>query len=417
MVHWDSNQQTFLLFISANVVNLGNLIFNVLFGRWLGPELFGDLALLLTIKLSLMSIFVALQIKITDYTAKMSAEERAQFLVWMTRQIRLVIVVVAALTAPLIWVFYTASDHLPFSSPHLLPALALCFPVMVPLCLKRGIAQGDMALKYIILSAQAEMGVRLFGSALAWQLGFGLEGVSIVIAVSIIAGYICAGRTKREAPREQTPSHWKPIGFGLAPWAALQLAQVLHLDGEAIAAKINMSAQMAGEIAALDLIQRIFFFGCFALSAALIPVVAQAIHQRKPIWPVIRAIFLLVCFCAIAFLSALIVMPNFIVSVMFGQAFSPIAPLAWKAGLTAIIFTLTYLTATLGMTLGNSKLGYRVLGLALIQCAIFAFLSAREGANAALLFNAKIFCQIGFLIYCLETVLSQEERRNARPAH
>lgn len=417
IARWDASQQTFLLFISANVVNLGNLVFNVLFGRWLGPELFGDLALLLTIKLGLMSIFVALQIKITDYTAKLKPEESLQFQSWMRDQIRSAIIIAAALTLPLIWLFYSASDKLPFSSPHLLPALALCFPVMVPLCLKRGIAQGEMALKNIILSAQAEMGVRLFGSALAWHLGFGLEGVAIVIAASIIAGYFFAGRTAPAPKVSRTQSHWKPIGLGLAPWAALQLSQVLHLDGEAIAAKINMSAQMAGEIAALDLIQRIFFFGCFALSAALIPLVAQAMRQDHPIWPVIRPVFLLVCGCAIMFLAALLIMPKIIVIVMFGEAFSPIAPIAWKAGLTAVIFTLTYLTATLGMTLGNHKIGYALLGLAILQCGVFAGLSMQIGANAALLFDAKIICQLGFFLYCLWAVFNQGRRLNARAAY
>ena len=233
---WSARQQTFVLFLSANLVNAGNLLFNVLFGRWLGPELFSDLALLLTIKLSLMSIFVALQIKITDYTAKMGAEERFAFLYWINRQIRTFILVTAAITAPLIWCFYHFEHILPFTSPHLLPALALCFPVMVLLCLKRGIAQGEMALKNIIFSAQAEMGIRLIGSALAWHLGFGLEGVSIVIALSIIAGYIFAGTSKIQ-PAPIPHNHWRPIFLGLAPWAALQLAQVLHLDAEAIAAK------------------------------------------------------------------------------------------------------------------------------------------------------------------------------------
>ena len=190
-----------------------------------------------------------------------------------------------------------------------------------------------------------------------------------------------------------------------------------HEDAEAIAAKINMSAHMAGEIAALDLIQRIFFFGCFALSAALIPVVAQTIQKGNPIWPVIRSIFYLVCACAIAFLTALLVMPDLIVTLMFGQAFQPIAPLAWKAGLTAIIFTLTYLTATLGMTLGNTKLGYALLGMGVLQCGLFAFLSVQKGADAALLFNAKLVCQTGVFLVCLWTVLSQERRLDARPAH
>jgi hypothetical protein len=51
----------FLIFVAYNLANLGNLIFNMLFSRWMGPSLFGDLAVVLTVKLSLVSIFIAVQ--------------------------------------------------------------------------------------------------------------------------------------------------------------------------------------------------------------------------------------------------------------------------------------------------------------------------------------------------------------------
>lgn len=413
---WSPAQQTLALFLSANLVNAGNLAFNVLFGRWLGPELFSDLALLLTIKLSLMSLFVALQIRITDYAANMQEADRHHFHQWLSAKMRIMILIAAAVTLPLIAAFYQFSNHLPFSSHHLLPALALCFPVMVPLCIKRGIAQGDMAIKAIIGSVQAEMVVRLFGSILAWQLGFGLEGVALAIAASIVAGWWFAGTAPSTTPTYQhtpTKNHWRLISIGLWPWAALQLAQVLHLDSEAIAAKINLTPLIAGQIAALDLMQRIFFFACFALSAALIPLVAKAMRDQQPIWPAIKTIFLLIALCAIGFLTALIIAPNLVVSIMFGEAFIAIAPTAWKAGLTAIIFTLTYVIATLGMTLGKRHIGYVLLLFGVLQAAFFFAISSHSAISADRFFDLKIICQTLFCLYCLFAVLMPQRKRHA----
>lgn len=412
--HWSPAQQTLALFLSANLVNAGNLAFNVLFGRWLGPELFSDLALLLTIKLSLMSLFVALQIRITDYAANMDKAERDDFSQWLNNQMRLLLLITTALTVPLIAAFYQFSSALPFSSAHLLPALALCFPVMVPLCIKRGIAQGDMALKAIIGSVQAEMAVRLLGSILAWQLGFGLEGVALAIAASIFAGWYFAGtRPVTTLSIDPSKSHIKRISMGLWPWAALQLAQVLHLDSEAIAAKINLTPLIAGQIAALDLMQRIFFFACFALSAALIPLVAKAIRSNHPIWPAIKTIFLLITLCAIGFLSAMIIAPQWVVSLMFGEAFLAIAPTAWKAGLTAIIFTLTYFIATLGMTLGKRHIGYVLLLFGIGQAIFFFVISSQSTITIDRFFDLKIICQLLFCLYCLCAVLMPQRKRHA----
>ena len=44
-----------LLFASMTVVNAGNYLFNLILGRWLGPEAFSDLSLIVTL-LSLIHI-------------------------------------------------------------------------------------------------------------------------------------------------------------------------------------------------------------------------------------------------------------------------------------------------------------------------------------------------------------------------
>lgn len=50
-----------IIFVATNLVNLGNLSFNLVFSRWMGPALFGDLTLLLTLKLAMLGMLDALQ--------------------------------------------------------------------------------------------------------------------------------------------------------------------------------------------------------------------------------------------------------------------------------------------------------------------------------------------------------------------
>src|SRR6056297_279408 len=53
------------IFLSANLANVGNLAFNMLFSGWMGPELFGELAVVLTIKLAALAILNAVQMAVS----------------------------------------------------------------------------------------------------------------------------------------------------------------------------------------------------------------------------------------------------------------------------------------------------------------------------------------------------------------
>ena len=68
-------------------------------------------------------------------------------------------------------------EALGLSHPGLLLILAAALPFATPLCLARGVALGRVAVKSTVLSTQVEMVVRLGLGALAWQAGFGIEGV------------------------------------------------------------------------------------------------------------------------------------------------------------------------------------------------------------------------------------------------
>src|SRR5881394_2855523 len=58
-----------LFFVSTTLVNLGNYVFNLIFGRWLGPVLFADLSLIVT----LMLVTTFATTAFTTATAKFAA--------------------------------------------------------------------------------------------------------------------------------------------------------------------------------------------------------------------------------------------------------------------------------------------------------------------------------------------------------
>ena len=175
------------MFISSNIANAGNLLFNMLFSRWMGPDLFGDLATLLTLKLSLLALLNAVQMAVSQVVAVSEPGRVERGLALLNRvgfivtALALPVLVPSALTGAL-------GAALGIASSPALVMLLLALPVTVPLCLYRGVAVGRMDIGQIIWSANLEMAVRLGGAVVAWQLGFGIEGVTFAIALSLLAG-------------------------------------------------------------------------------------------------------------------------------------------------------------------------------------------------------------------------------------
>jgi len=58
------------VFVSANIANVANLLFNMIFARLMGPAAFADLTLLLTLKLGVLSFLGALQFAFAEHVAK-----------------------------------------------------------------------------------------------------------------------------------------------------------------------------------------------------------------------------------------------------------------------------------------------------------------------------------------------------------
>ena len=67
-----------IIFLSYNFVNIGNLLFNLVFSRLMGPELSGLLAFFLTAKLALLGFFAAFQMGVSKLLASSLHSQRCE---------------------------------------------------------------------------------------------------------------------------------------------------------------------------------------------------------------------------------------------------------------------------------------------------------------------------------------------------
>jgi O-antigen/teichoic acid export membrane protein len=381
------------IFLSANIVNLGNLGFNVLFSRWMGPVLFGQLATLLTLFLAVMGVLGALQLAVSQQIAGDHAQTgrleaglarfaRAGFVAGL---VSLPVLIAACLALNL-------GPTLGLSSPHLLPLLLLCLPFALPLALARGIATGRLAARSVIISAQVEMWVRLLGAALAWQAGLGLAGVVAVIAFSVVAGWL---PLRSIFGRPAVPAVTMVNGVVLAalPFALLQAGQVILMDGDVLLAQALLGPDEAGQLAALGLFQRIQFFGCFSLAAVLLPAVVTEVSAGRNPMTAAFPVFALYAGVSTLLISLAFTFPSEILTALVGPAFLPAAPLLPMVSAAAAAFTLSYLLATYLAAIGD-RWGIWAVTLA---CPLQLGVLAQSTDSLTDLVTTKFYCQLALV--------------------
>lgn len=345
-----------VLFISANIANAANLVFNMVFARMMGPAAFADLTLLLTLKLGILSFLAALQFAFAELTAKESkiqqSRRRAHSLSWRSLKYSIPAMFLVIALANYI------SKALNFSSPIALCVLALVIPFFLPMVIYRGLTQGLIDLPKVILSIQAEWIIRLFGSLLLWKMGFGLAGIAAAVGLSIMAGFIFSTRKedlKAFGPREMPPldPQTKALGVVALPYLILQIAQVLVLDSDILIAKASFSPETAGLVAGLLLIQRVFFFAFLSCSTILQPLVAKQPETQKSSQ---ELLILLGAVSIITVAAIAIILPNsdLIVHIMLGGEYLELSSIVWISALTGAVFIGSHLCAIYQIAKGKS---------------------------------------------------------------
>jgi len=398
-----------VLFFSANIANAANLLFNMIFARLMGPAIFADLTLLLTLKLGLLSFLGALQFAFAELSAKekdmTTSKINAYALSLRSLKISVPIMFVIIASAGLL------SSWLNFSSPQALAVLALAIPFFLPMVIYRGLTQGLIHLPKIVLSIQAEWIIRLAGSLLLWKMGLGLVGISAAVGLSIIAGFVFSTdkqdwTTRKTMLKNRARVNAKALGVISLPYLILQLAQVLVLDSDILIAKAAFSAETAGLVAGLLLIQRVFFFAFLSGSMILQPIVAkQSSAHGTP-----KELFALLI--AITFITAaalLVIIPNagLVVKLMLGTAYSELTSIVWISAVTGAVFIVSHLCAVYQIAKGQKLAAQIVLGFGFAQLIILATGNQIfEGLGLHSYFMIKLAVQIVCAICLLGLVIS-----------
>ncbi len=347
-----------LLMLSMTVVNAGNYIYNLIMGRWLGPSLFADLSLIVTLLLIVTFLTAPVQMTAARYSAIHTADgdiktlaSIRRFIWYVALGLGLTLTVFFAALAPLLQKFFHTQSFLSF----IIFGAALPFAMLQ--AVERGMLQGRTSFKILAISYQVEMWSRLLISIGLVALGLSVDGAVTGISLSFLFTWLVARHAVRDL--ETTEDISKEMQLDLLTFAApvliSQLGQILVNNSDVILVKRFFATGEAGQYAALALIGRIVFFATWSVVTTMFPIVAQKQKMGEPHGHLLWISLGIVVGVSTPVILLTLIAPEFVVRILFGEKYLGVASLLWLYALATSLYAMANVVINYRLSLGMGK--------------------------------------------------------------
>ena len=176
-----------LFMLSVLLVNGGNYLYNLILGRYLGPEKFADAAILITFLLVLSFIAMTFQLVTAKFSVLFEGTVFANFISSMLKNS----LIVGVLLGLLVIVFSSAlQTFFKTTTSTMFVVFGFGIPFYFLMSVNRGVFQGKKELTSLSITYQGEMVSRLLITFLLLYF-LNIES-SILIAVGIFISFIVA---------------------------------------------------------------------------------------------------------------------------------------------------------------------------------------------------------------------------------
>ncbi len=338
--------------LSGLFVNAGNYVYNLWLGRALGPTQFADAAMFVTLLLMLSFMAMTYQLGVTRFVAEKEGGKQLAYVRWIKKRALMLGLVVGA-----VFIFGNAwlQEIFNVDASYSFTAFGLFVPLYFLMSVHRGRMQGAQNFMGLSGSYQFEMLGRLGFTILFILLWpeYSILGVVLGIGSSFVVGLFPFPNTEDEVMEKVrlNPLERKQIRTFLCLTALYEGAQIVCNNSDILLVKHYFPSDAAGLYASLALIGRVIYFVTWMFIMLLLPKVVQLRKEGRNAMPLFRSYLVAIISVVAVLLSICFLMPDTLVSLLFGEAYLAIAPyLGWYAIATSL-FSLSNLFAYYFMSL------------------------------------------------------------------
>ena len=356
-----STEQLFMM--SAMLVNGGNYLYNLVLGRFLGPEKFADAAILITLLLVLSFAAMTFQLVTAKFSVIFENSVLQSFIATIYKSATVVGVV---LGITIVLVSSELQEFFKTTSSSMFVVFGIGIPFYFLMSVNRGVFQGQK--EWIPLSAtyQLEMMSRLaitFGLLCLFEVDsslliaiFGLLCLfevdsSLLIAIGIICSFIVGLLPFEFKPPpffnriKLKKSETKMVRNFFIITAFYEVTLIVINNSDILLVKHYFEPYEAGLYASLALIGRVVYFIAWMFVMLLLPTVVQLKKQGISTRPILFKYVIYIIIIAASIVLACYLFPNQIINILFGNEYVGIASLLWKYAFATGVFAVSNIFA------------------------------------------------------------------------
>jgi len=368
-------RDAFIMMVAMTLSNFFNYLYQLLMGRLLTPQEYGELFSLLSLFYIFSVLFTTINTSITKFTAVYNVNNEygkiKGILIKATKSFTLLgigMYIVLILLSPII------SSFLNIENKIYVIALFASIPFGLILPAYQGVLRGLQRFGALGISVSSWAFFKLLFGVLLVLLGYGVLGGVLGVFLAHVGGFLITLLFLKDLFRYK---HNHDIELkdiikysGLAFLAIFAYTTMWNID--VILVKHYLSPLEAGNYSAISVLGKIALFAPGAVGMVVFPKAAEKHEKGEKHLHILLKGLALVFLISGGVVLAYALFPKFIITFIYGEKYLSVAPYLWRYALAMTFFAMTGVTINYMLSINRMKISWYVLGMLTAEIAVLS---------------------------------------------
>lgn len=408
-------KSSFIIFAGTIVGSIFSYLFNMLMGRYLGPEQYGEMTALMSLLMIISVAGGAILTIVMKYSSELYSAGKTKALrklfVVFTRYVYFIslafIILCLVLVRPI--ANYFSIENL---TPVFIAFLSLVFGLSM--MVNKGLLQG--AQKFMAISAVGilEPALRLTFGVILVKAGLQVSGALLAIVIATAISYfvtfipirsifLAAGNSR--STRDHKFNKREILNYS---WPALvsNILLIIALNVDVILIKHYFSPADAGGYAAISTIAKIILYVTAPVITVMFPMVSEKTVSGDKHYKILLFSILFIIVGALLILGLYVVAPAKIIGILYGSAYVSSYYLLPEVGLAILLYSLVNLLANYYLVIKDFRF------LWFFSAAVTALITAVSFEHSSILIVVRIIIADLLLLFVAMMVYYLLSKKN-----
>lgn len=350
-----------IIFVGTIIGSFFSYLFNMLAGRFLGPEKYGEFTALLSIMMILSVAGGAIMTVTMKYSSELISKRYFNALNKLyktfskyTSFFAIALIIVTLLFVKPIGNFFSIKDIIPICI--ILTSFFFGFLLIV----NRGVLQGGQKFFDVASSTTLEMFLKLLIGIILIKIGFGISGAMLGLVLATAITYFLSLlpltrllKTKDENKSESFVFNKKEIVKYAIPALISATLLMIALNIDIILVKHYFDAETAGVYSAISTIAKIILYATSPIVSVMFPMISEKTTTGDKHYKILIISLLFTFFGSIIILVAYFVAPGTIIKTLYGVSYTKYYYFLPQVGIFIVLYSLVNMFANYFLVLKN----------------------------------------------------------------